>query len=380
MTGLPTVEEFTEFFTTHFEGYLPEMERTDQVPDELLKGSAAIGAFRLTIPREYGGLALPVRDYLPYLEAAAMGPGAARMLVHVANGLWRPLLQFGTPDQQAIVQAMAEGSQRITFALTERNAGTGRDVATRAVRDGDGWRLSGEKHLITFADKVDHFIVIAATDDRHAADSQTAFLIPREVEGFDIDLSQHTMGLAGTAHAFLTFTEAYIPDSTRLGEVGQGLDVAFSFLDYSRLSLAACMVGMAKRALAEACAYADRRVTFGKSIAQRQAVQIHIAEMESDLRAGEALVQSVVDLIDRGEPFTAAAATAKLYCLNMVGRVTDHALRVHGGFGYTTDAPIERIYRDARGFWFEEGTAEVQQLVVARHVLTREASARAVAS
>ncbi|WP_432841518.1 acyl-CoA dehydrogenase family protein [Dactylosporangium sp. CA-092794] len=376
MAGLPTLGEFTEFFTTQFETYLPELERTDQVPDELIKAAAALGAFRLTIPREYGGLGLHVRDYLPYLEAAAMGPGAARMLVHVANGLWRPLLQFGTPAQRAIVQGMAEGSQRITFALTERGAGTGRDIETRAVRDGDGWRLTGEKHLITFADKVDYFIVIAATDDRKASDSVTAFLVPRDVEGFDIDLSQRTMGLAGTAHAFLTFTGAYVDDSARLGEVGQGLDVAFSFLDYSRLSLAACMVGMGRRALAETAAYTERRVTFGKAIARRQAIQMHIADMETDIAAGAALVRSVVDLIDAGESFTADAATAKLYCLKMIGRVTDHALQAHGGYGFTTDAAIERIYRDARGFWFEEGTAEVQQLVVARHVLQREAAAR----
>jgi alkylation response protein AidB-like acyl-CoA dehydrogenase len=376
MAGLPTLEEFAELFVTGFEAQLPEMVRTDQVPDSLLKQAADMGAFRLTIPREYGGFELSVRDYLPYLEAAAKGPGAARMLVHVANGLWRPLLQFGTPAQRGIVQAMAEGSQRVTFALTERTAGTGRDIGTRAVRSGNGWKITGEKHLITFADKVDYFILIAGTDDRRAADSMTAFLLPRGLDGFEIDLSQHTMGLAGTAHAFLTLTEAYVDDSARLGAVGEGLDVAFSFLDYSRVSLAECMVGMARRALSETAAYAERRVTFGQPIARRQAIQIHLAEMESDIEAAAALVGSVVDLIDARQPFTAAAATAKLFCLNMIGRVTDHALRAHGGFGYTTDAPIERIYRDARGFWFEEGTAEIQQLVVARHVLEREAAAR----
>jgi acyl-CoA dehydrogenase len=160
-----------------------------------------------------------------------------------------------------------------------------------------------------------------------------------------------------------------VADTDRLGEVGQGLEVALSFLDYSRLSLSTCMVGLAQRALDEAVAFAHRRQTFGRPIADRQAVQAHIADMQADLLAGRALVRTVAAAYDAGEDITAIASAAKLFCLNMVGRVTDHSLRVHGGFGYTKDAPIERIYRDARGFWFEEGTQEIQQLVVARDVL-----------
>jgi alkylation response protein AidB-like acyl-CoA dehydrogenase len=152
--------------------------------------------------------------------------------------------------------------------------------------------------------------------------------------------------------------------------VGQGLEVALSFLDYSRVSLSNCMVGLAQRALDEAAAFSKKRTTFGQPIADRQAIQAHLADMHADVSAGRGLVRHAAELCDAGEDYTAAAATAKLFCLNMVGRVTDLSLRVHGGYGYTTDAPIERIYRDARGFWFEEGTAEIQQLVVARHVLS----------
>jgi alkylation response protein AidB-like acyl-CoA dehydrogenase len=195
-------------------------------------------------------------------------------------------------------------------------------------------------------------------------------LVPRDTPGLEIDVSQPTMGLHGTGHAFLRYDGMVLPDSQRLGAIGQGLEVALGFLDYSRVSLANCMVGLAQRALDEAVQFSKRRVTFGRPIADRQAIHAHLADMHADIEAGRRLVRHTARLCDDGADITAAASAAKLFCLNMVGRVTDLSLRVHGGYGYTKAAPIERIYRDARGFWFEEGTAEIQQLVIARHVLS----------
>lgn len=371
MTDAPGVEEVRQFFLGTYEERSAEIEETDRIPDDLLAQVARLGTYRLTIPAEHGGRGLGVVDYLPYLEAAAMGPGSARMVMHLTNGVWRPLDMFGNADQKALISKVASGEQVVAFALTERAGGTGRDLHSRAVRDGDVWRISGEKHLITFADRADWFILVVASDDRREKSSLTAFLVPRDIEGFEIDVNQPTMGLHGTGHAFLRYEAMVVPDDHRLGEVGQGLEVALSFLDYSRVSLSNSMVGLAQRALDEAAAFSKGRVTFGVPISKRQAIQAHLADMQADVSAGRQLVRHAASLCDAGEDFTAAAATAKLFCLNMVGRVTDHALRVHGGFGYTKDAPIERIYRDARGFWFEEGTAEIQQLVVARDVLAK---------
>jgi alkylation response protein AidB-like acyl-CoA dehydrogenase len=371
MGGLPSVDEFRSFFVDEYEKSADEIERTDSIPEHLLSRAAELGAYKLTIPEEYGGFGLPLLDYLPYLEASAMGQGSGRMLVHLTNGVWRPLARFGNESQRDIIRRLATGEDVLAFCLTEKAGGTGRDLHSRAVRDGDGWRLSGEKHLITFADRADHFLLVVASDDRRAKDSLTAFIVDRDTEGFEIDATQRTMGLHGTGHAWLRYSDMYVPDSARLGEVGEGLDVALSFLDYSRVSLSNCMVGLAQRALDEAVAFAKQRVTFGKPIAERQAIQAHIADMQADISAGRGLVREAAALCQAGEDFTAEAAVAKLFCLNMVGRVTDLSLRVHGGYGYTTEAKIERIYRDARGFWFEEGTAEIQQLVVARDVLGR---------
>jgi len=363
------VRAFRDFFTGEVEAAAAEIERTDRLPAAILDGAARLGAYRLTVPEAYGGFGLSTVELLPYLEAAAMGPGAGRMLVHLANGIWRPIAHFGVERQRKVVSGLAAGDAVVAFCLTEATGGTGRDLRSRAVRDGDDWLLTGEKHLITFADRATHFLLVAATDERGAKDSLTAFLIPRDTPGFGIDAGQRTMGLHGTGHAWLRYDGMRVPDAHRLGPVGAGLDVGLYFLDYSRVSLSACMVGLGERALAEAARFALRRETFGRPIAGRQAIQAHLADMRADVDAGRGLVRRAAELHDAGADITVAASTAKLFCLNMIGRVTDLALRVHGGYGYTTDAPIERIYRDARGFWFEEGTQEIQQLVIARQVL-----------
>lgn len=364
---MPTTTAVRRFVLGDAEG--ATLGPDEQIPPKLREGLADLGLLRLTIPTELGGCGLPTPEYQPYLELAAQGPSWVRMLTHVGNGFWRPIERFGTPEQRALIPRMATGQVQVAFALTERTGGTGRDLHSRAVRDGSGWRITGEKHLITFADTADYFLLTVATDDRGAADSLTTFVVPRDTPGLQIDVNQHTMGLAGTGHGVLTYDGMVVDDATRLGQVGQGLAVGMSFLDYSRISLATCMVGLAQRALDEAVGYAKERHTFGKPIAARQAIQVHLAQMQVDVAAGRALVRDAGARHAAGEEIGTVAASAKLFCQQMVGRVTDRALQVHGGLGYTTERPIERIYRDARGFWFEEGTAEVQQLVIARALL-----------
>lgn len=366
---VPSLEEVRRFVLDEAEAGWEHVRTTGEVPAHDLTRLADLGLLRLTLPPEVGGCGLTTPDFQPLLEIAAQGPAWVRMLTHVANGFWRPIWTFGTPEQQVLLPKLASGETRLAFALTERTGGTGRDLHSTAIRDGPTWRVSGEKHLITFADRADYFLLTVATDDRREPDSLTTFCVPRETPDLKIDASQHTMGLAGTGHGILHYDDMVLDDEQRLGEVGQGLAVGLSFLDYSRVSLATCMVGLAQRALDESVAHARRRTTFGRPIADRQAVQVHLAQMHADIAAARALVRNAGRQHAAGGPLTAVAATAKLFGQQMVGRVTDHALQVHGGFGYTTDSVTERIYRDARGFWFEEGTAEIQQLVIARDLL-----------
>jgi alkylation response protein AidB-like acyl-CoA dehydrogenase len=362
----PALDAVQTLFVSELEEGARAADASDEIPPQDLARFHALGICALTPPPEFGGLGLAPTEVMPYLERAGMGPAWGRMMAHVANGIWRPIARYGSEEQQSLVARMAAGEALVAFALTERSGGSGRDLHSRAVRDGDGWRLTGEKHLITFADRADAFLLTAASDDRRAADSLTSFLIPRDTPGLEVEEAQHTMGLAGTGPPPLKFHHWAVEHRHRLGPVGHGLEVAMSFLDYSRVSLSSCMVGTAQRALDEAVAFARERVTFGRPIAERQAIQVHLADMHAEVAAGRALVrQSAV------APEGAASATAKLFCQRMVGRVTDLALRVHGGIGYTTASPIERLYRDARGYWFEEGTAEIQQLVIARELLAR---------
>jgi alkylation response protein AidB-like acyl-CoA dehydrogenase len=360
----PALDEARALFLSHLEAHAAEAEANDAIPAGDLARFHALRLGALTLPAELGGIGLQPPDVMPYLEAAGMGPAWGRMLTHVSNGVWRPVARYGTPEQQEILPRMAAGEALIAFALTERTGGTGRDLHSRAERDGDAWRITGEKHLITFADRADAFLLTAASDDRRAGDSLTSFLLPRDTPGLHIEETQHTMGLAGTGHRSLRFDGMVVEDRHRLGPVGKGLEVAMCFLDYSRVSLSSCMVGTAQRALDEAVAFARQRVTFGRPIAERQAIQVHLADMHTEVAAARALVREAAHA-----PEAATSATAKLFCQRMVGHVTDLALRVHGGIGYTAGMPIERLYRDARGYWFEEGTAEIQQLVVARHLL-----------
>jgi alkylation response protein AidB-like acyl-CoA dehydrogenase len=364
----PTIEAFQAFFREEYEREAPGIEGTGRVPLELRRRLAESGALRLTVPEEHGGFGLGMVDALPYLEAAGMGHGSGRMLVHVANGLWRSLAGYGNPQQRSLIRGMGSGDVVLALGVTEREGGGGRDLHARAVRDGDCWRLSGEKHLVTFGQFADWFLLLSATDDRAASDSFSMFAVPRGSNGLVIT-PQPTMGLAGIGLASLRFDGVTVGGNAILGRIGQGLAVAGSFLDYSRVSLCACMVGLAQRALDQSIDFARQRTTFGKPIAERQAIQVHLANMHADISAARSLVWRVAERYQRGELVSTEAATAKLFCAGMVGRVTDLALRVHGGLGYTKETPLERIYREARAFWFEEGTAEVQQVLIARRLL-----------
>jgi alkylation response protein AidB-like acyl-CoA dehydrogenase len=364
-------EEIRAFILGEVEVLVQEMERTRKAPPDLWEQLAAKDLLRLTLAPEYGGWGLPFGDYVPILEIVAQSHGSVRMVVHVHNGLWRLIHRYGSPRQkERLLGRWASGGVKVAFALTEPDAGTGVDIRTEARRDGGSWILNGRKWLITFADVADFFIVVAYTDRSKRQDGISAFLVPRDASGLAIELQPDGMGLFGTGHGLLRFEECRVPAETLLGQEGDGLRMVLrDFLDVSRISIATSCVGMAQRSLDLAVQYARRRVTFGKPIAERQAVQFMLAEMAVDVKAARLLVQDAARRVDEGRPCTAEAAMAKLYGLEMVGRVTDRALQVFGGIGYLKVYPLERIYRDARAVRFEEGTAEIQKLVIARDVL-----------
>jgi alkylation response protein AidB-like acyl-CoA dehydrogenase len=366
------LDEIRAFVSRDLEALAGEIEQGRVSPADLWARLASRSLLRLTLPPAYGGWGLSLGDYIPILEAVAQSHGSVRMAVHVHNGLWRLLDAYGTPEQKArYLSRWASGEAKLAFALTEPDAGTGTDIKAQARRARDGWALRGRKWLITFADIADAFIVVAYTDTARGQDGISAFVVPRETPGLRITPQPDGMGLAGTGHGLLEFDDCALPRDALLGQEGDGLRMVLrGFLDVSRISIATSCVGLAQRALDLSVDHAQRRITHGKPLAARQAIQFALVEMAVDVQAARLLVHDAARRADAREPCTTEAAMAKLFGLEMVGRVTDKALRICGGIGYLRGHPIERLYRDARALWFEEGTAEIQKLVIARALLS----------
>jgi alkylation response protein AidB-like acyl-CoA dehydrogenase len=343
-----------------------EIEETERLPyDRLFPALREMGAFALTVPETYGGFGLTMSQYVPILAEFAKVQGGIRALVHVHNSFAHAIADLGNEQQRAdLLPGCADGSKSVAFALTEPDRGTGSDVATKARVDRDDYVINGRKWLITNSDFASHFLVICKVEDR-----PSAILVERDRAGFTMEPLPELMGCKGGAHGLLTFDDVRVPRTNLLGEEGAGIATMEQTLEISRVLVAASSLGTAERALELSTAFAKDRVTFGKPIAERQAVQRYLAEMAVDVHALRLLVADAAAKWDAGERIPAEASICKLFGLEAVGRVTDRALLVHGGIGYTRRHRVERLYRDARLNWLEEGTPTIQQLVIARQVL-----------
>lgn len=344
-----------------------QIEDEERIPNEtVLPILSRIGAFGLLVPREYGGYGLSMRQYLPILAEFAKIQGGIRVIVHVHNSFAHALSEIGNKEQCAeVLPGAATGEKSVAFALTEPGHGTGADLGSRAERDGDEYVIHGEKWLITNSDIASHFIIFAKTTDRDIS----AFLMPREIPGLSIEPLPETMGCKGGEHGRLTLDGVRVPASALIGAEGEGGTHLERALEISRVFIAASSLGTSERALELSLKHARDRVTFGKPIGARQAVQRYLAEMATDVYALRNLLADAADKWDRGSRIPAEASMIKLFGLEAVGRVTDRALLVHGGIGYTRAYPIERLYRDARLNWIEEGTPTIQYAVAARELL-----------
>ena len=354
------------------EEYAAEIERTHAVPPELWRDLRERGYLRLAVPEDYGGRGIPFSRYLELVELVSMSHASVRMIVHVCNGIWRAIDAFATTEQRkAFVLPQVAGDIRVAFTLTEPTAGTGADLRSSVVREGDTYYLSGRKHLITFGVTCDYWLLFARLEGTRGSDGTVALMVDRNSPGVTVEPMPETMGVRGTDHARLLFERTPVPVASRLGEEGQGLQVALGgFLTPSRISVAMSCVGLARRAQELAVGHARVRETFGKVLAARQAIAFALAENAADIEAAR---QLTLHAARQWEAADAAAGTlssmAKLTAVDMLTRVTDKALQVHGGIGYWEPNPIERIYRDARAQRFEEGTNEIQKTVIARDIL-----------
>lgn len=365
-------EEIEGFVRGPGEDYSLEIERSHAVPPKLWDDLNERGYLRLAAPESLGGRGIAFSRYLELLELFSMSHASLRMIVHVCNGIWRATDQFATEAQrQAFVRPQIAGDIRVAFTLTEPTAGTGADIRSSVERDGDTYYLSGEKHLITFGVHCDYWLLFARLAGSAGKDGTVALMVDRHSPGVTVETMAETMGVRGTDHARLLFDRTPVPVANRLGDEGQGLEVALGgFLTPSRISIAMTCVGLAHRAQEEAVSYARRRETFGKRLTERQAISFMLAENATDIEVARQFALYAARQWESGDPRASTLSSmAKLHGVDMLGRVTDKALQVHGGIGYWEPNPIERVYRDARAQRFEEGTNEIQKTVIAREVL-----------
>jgi alkylation response protein AidB-like acyl-CoA dehydrogenase len=354
------------------EAWAGRIERERRVPLELWEELRDRGYLSLAAPVEYGGRAIPFTRYLELIELFSMSHASIRMIVHVVNGTWRAMDRFANEAQRKkFVIPSVRGELKVAFTLTEPTAGTGADLRSSVVREGDTYYLSGEKHLITFGTVCDYWLLFARLDGTRGADGTVALLVDRHSPGASVVELAESMGVRGTDHAQLTFDRTPVPVVNRLGEEGEGLEVALGgFLVPSRISVAMSCVGLARRAHELAIEYAGKRETFGKKLDQRQAIRFMIAENATDIEAARQLALHAAREWERDNPDAATLSSmSKLQAVEMLTRVTDKSLQIHGGIGYWQPNPIERVYRDARAQRFEEGTNEIQKTVIARELL-----------
>jgi len=348
-----------------------QVAEEDEVPDEVVAEMREMGLFGLSIPEEFGGLGLSMSEEVRVALELGRTSAAFRSVFGTNVGIGsQGLVMAGSEAQKSEwLPRIASGEIITSFALTEPGAGSdSANVQTRAVRDGDVYRLSGTKRFITNADKASLFTVMARTGGPGA---KGVSALPADLPGVSVGKPEKKMGQQGAHVCDVHFDEAPVPAANRLGEEGEGFRIAMQVLDRGRLHIAAVCVGMAERLIADCVAYASERTQFGKAIADFQLIQAMIADSKTETMAARALVLEAAAKKDAGEPITLEAAAAKYFASETVGRVADRAVQIHGGAGYIADYGIERFYRDVRLFRIYEGTSQIQQLVIARETLKR---------
>ncbi len=348
-----------------------ERDRTKEFPVENLKKMGELGLMGMMVPAEFGGEGADTISYVLALSEIAYSCASTAVVMSVHNSIvCQSILRYGTENQKLkYLKQLCTADIIGAFALTEPQAGSDPvSQTTTAVRDGDTYILNGTKRFTTTGSNAGLVIVTAKTDESARHRGISAFLVKKETPGFSVGRIEDKMGLRASDTCDLNFDNCRVPVEDRLGKEGEGFKIAMTALDGGRIGIAAQSVGVAQAALDAAVKYAKKREQFGQKISKFQGLRWMVADMATELEAARQLMLSAAALKDSGEKYTAQASMAKLFASEMVNRVTAKALQLHGGYGFVTDYPVERFYRDARVFTIYEGTSEIQRLVIANHI------------
>jgi len=344
-------------------------DKEHHFPAAELRGLAELGCYGVAVPTEYGGAGLDYLALAVILEEIAAGDGGTSTVVSVNNcPVCSILMAWASEAQkQQWLKPLAAGRMLGAFCLTEPHVGSQADgLKTTAVRDGDAYVLNGVKQFITSGKHADVAIVMAVTDKAAGKKGISAFIVPTHTPGYEVARLEEKMGQHSSDTAQIRFENCRVPAANLLAEEGMGLKIALSGLEGGRIGIAAQSLGMARAAFEAALRYSKDRVAFDKRIFEHQSVQFRLADMATQIEAARQLIHHAAALKDAGRPCLKEAAMAKLYASEMAERVCSDAIQVHGGYGYVSDFPVERIYRDVRVCQIYEGTSDVQKILIGR--------------
>lgn len=349
-----------------------EWDESQYFPADLFRQLGEQGLMGMLVPEAYGGAGLGYREYVTAIVELSRVDGAVGLSMAAHNSLCtNHILLFGTDDQKATyLPRLASGEWLGAWGLTEPNTGSDAgNMRTTAIREGDGWVLNGAKNFITHGRSGQVAVVIARTGEPNTPHNATAFIVERGTPGFSGGKKEDKLGMRASETAEMLFEDCRIPDSQRLGAVGDGFVQSLKVLDGGRISIAALSLGIAWGAYDAALAYAQERQQFGQPIASFQGISFKLADMATDVEAAKLLTYQAADLKDEGKTVTKQSAMAKLFASEAAVRVANEAVQVFGGYGYIKDFPVEKFYRDAKLCTIGEGTSEIQKLVIARQIL-----------
>lgn len=371
-TQLHIAEMVREFANKHIRPQMMEWDESQKFPVEVFHKMGELGLMGVLVPAEYGGSGLGYFEYVTVISEVAKVCGSIGLSVAAHNSLCTGhILYFGNEEQKKkYLPKLATGEWIGAWGLTEANTGSDAgNMGCTAVKDGDHWVLNGTKNWITHGISGNVAVVLARTGEPRAKNNATAFIVERGTPGFTAGKKENKLGMRASETAELIFDNCRIPDTQRMGIVGDGFHQAMKVLDGGRISIAALALGIAKGAYEASLKYAKERNQFDQPIANFQAIAFKLADMALKIEAAELLIYQAADKKNRGEKMSKESAMAKYYASEISVQIATDAVQIFGGYGYTKDFPVEKFYRDSKLCTIGEGTSEIQKLVISREVL-----------
>lgn len=361
-----------DFAHKHIKPHVMEWDETQHFPKDVLQEMGKLGLMGMFVPEEYGGSGFSYYEYVAAIVETAKVCGSVGLSLAAHNSLCTGhILYCANEDQKKkYLPKLASGEWIGAWGLTEPNTGSDAgNMQTTAVKDGDDWVLNGTKCWITHGISAEVAVVIARTGEPRVSGNSTAFIVERGTPGFKAGKKENKLGMRASETSEMIFDNCHIPDANRIGKVGDGFRQALKILDGGRISIAALSLGIAKGAFEAALKYSQERHQFDQPIANFQGISFKLADMATEIAAAELLIMKAADLKNRGEKVTEAGAMAKYYASEVAVRVSNDAVQIFGGYGYTKDFPVEKYYRDSKLCTIGEGTSEIQKIVIAREQL-----------